>query len=135
MCKVLAIEAFVIAAFEPAPEAAKTAMAIERSNDEPCFGTEAGDRFTVMRRAGHARPEFVIADLTLDVASLSEASGNPTRKKFGSWPPMSASTSIKVADSPNKETAKDFASVITAPALGARYSHGRSAPKLTRRRA
>jgi hypothetical protein len=40
------------------PEDAKMATAIAKSKLAPRFGTEAGERFTVTRRPGSAKPEF-----------------------------------------------------------------------------
>ena len=78
-------------------------MAIARSKAEPCLGTEAGERFTVMRRPGSASPEFEQAARTLDVASLSDASGKPTSTKLGKFDEMSASISMSLPPSPKSE--------------------------------
>ena len=41
---------------ESSPAAARQAIAIARSNPDPCFGSAAGDRLTVRRRDGSGQP-------------------------------------------------------------------------------
>jgi folate-binding Fe-S cluster repair protein YgfZ len=80
------------------------------------LGTEAGERFTVIRLAGNDSPEFAQAALTLAVDSDNEASGNPTNTKFGRLEEMSASTSIVLPPNPKRETEYERARAIRTPA-------------------
>ncbi|CAB4545149.1 unannotated protein [freshwater metagenome] len=86
-----------------------------KSNAEPCFGTAAGDRFTVIRRAGKLNPELLHADLTRDEASLSAASGKPTKLKAGRLEEMSASTKMGMPLSPRRATEYALAKAIRPP--------------------
>jgi hypothetical protein len=72
--------------------AVKIATAMARSKLDPDLGTEAGDKLTVIFRAGNGNPLLLQADRTLEVASDSEASGSPTSTNAGRLALMSAST-------------------------------------------
>ena len=80
--------------------AASTASAIGRSKCEPSFGRSAGERLTVMRLAGSARPIAVIAARTRSLASLTALSGSPTRLKAGRPAAMAHCTSTSRASTP-----------------------------------
>src|SRR5262249_46235095 len=66
------------------PIAAIRPSAIGRSSRLPSFGTSAGARLTVMRRAGSARPEATSAARTRSRASDTALSGRPTTLNAGS---------------------------------------------------
>jgi hypothetical protein len=102
------------------PAATKIETAMPTSNAEPNLGTLAGERFTVMRLAGNAKPELAQAARTRSLASLSDASGKPTKMKFGRLLETSASISIRVPESPNKLTARVRPTVIKTPIQDAR---------------
>jgi hypothetical protein len=81
-----------------------------RSKLEPCLGTEAGDRLTVILLPGRGNLEFVAAALTLAAASFTEASGSPTKTNAGKLLEMSVSTSMIRPVSPKRLIDKVFAS-------------------------
>ena len=116
------------------PAAARTETAIAKSNEEPRFGTAAGERFTVIRRPGKASSLLVQAARTREVDSLSEASGNPTRMKLGKLLEISASTSMSVPLSPKRAIALVLARGIRKPALGVPTPLARGLPKQRRHR-
>ena len=80
--------------------AASTASAIGRSKCEPSLGRSAGERLTVIRLAGSARPMAVIAARTRSLASETALSGRPTRLKAGSPAAMAHCTSTSRASTP-----------------------------------
>ena len=83
---------------------ASVATAIARSKPEPDFGSVAGERFTVMRRLGHASPDDVTAARTRSRDSANEASGSPTSVNAGSEGARCASTSTTCPVSPTSAT-------------------------------
>ena len=103
-----------------------------KSNAEPCLGTAAGDRFTVIRRAGRLNPVLLQADLTLDEASLKEASGKPTRLKAGKFEEISASTRMGMPLSPSSAMAYALARAIRQPVSGVRCEPDREKPRQKR---
>ncbi|KFI50243.1 hypothetical protein BCAL_2231 [Bifidobacterium callitrichos DSM 23973] len=64
-----------------APAALSTLAAMARSCEEPRFGMDAGDMFTVTRVSGQWNPVAWQADFTRSRASDSEASGSPMIEK------------------------------------------------------
>jgi hypothetical protein len=72
--------------------AERIARTIGRSNPDPLFGTEAGDRLITTRLLGHSRPLLIIADRTLSRAWTTAVSPNPTMLIPGSPRLMSHST-------------------------------------------
>ena len=76
-----------------------------RSNPEPCFGSEAGERFTVSLREVSGMPALPAAARTRSRASPSAASGSPIRTKYGSCDEMSASISTTAPSRPSSATA------------------------------
>ncbi|OEI69459.1 hypothetical protein Cus16_0063 [Curtobacterium sp. ER1/6] len=104
---------------------ARTAMAIARSNPEPRFGTAAGVRLTVMRRAGSGAPAFAAAARTRSRASPNEVSGRPMMLKAGSWLVRCASTSIRRPVTPSSATAADRPMPLTGHPPRARTRTGR----------
>ena len=68
----------------------------------PRLGSDAGERLTVRRAGCHASPQAVTAERTRSRASLTEASGRPTRVKAGSPWLRCASTSHEVALQPDE---------------------------------
>ena len=83
-----------------APAAASTEHASARSYPLPCFGSVAGERASVMRRAGQVSPEFTTAARTRSRDSASAASGSPTSDTPGRPWPMSASISTTSPSTP-----------------------------------
>jgi len=71
------------------------AMAMGKSKLGPNFFKSAGAKLTVILVLGNNRSEFLIALLTLSLASETAISGRPTIKKLGLEADISASTSIK----------------------------------------
>ena len=63
--------------------AASSASAMGRSKCEPSFGMSAGDRLTVIRRAGRTIDSVFSAARTLSRASLTAFSARPTVEKCG----------------------------------------------------
>ena len=84
--------------------AASSARAIGRSKCEPSLGRSAGERLTVMRFAGSARPIEVIAARTRSLASETALSGRPTRLKAGRPAAIAHCTSTSRASTPWKAT-------------------------------
>jgi hypothetical protein len=95
--------------------AASAAMAMPRSNDDPCLGSDAGDRLTVSLRAGRAHPELVAAERTRSRASPRDVSGRPMITNAGSPAPMSASISTRAPSTPSKATALVRATLMLRP--------------------
>ena len=91
------------------PSPASTASAMARSKQDPCFGSAAGRRFTVIRRIGHRSPELTIAARTRSRASESAASGSPDSTRVGSPLARSASTSTRCPASPTSAMQSVFA--------------------------
>src|SRR5690554_882752 len=88
----------------PAPARTETAMA--RSVTEPDLGNDAGDRLTVMRRAGQAKPDEDTAARTRSRASLRDVSGSPTKVNAGSDGARCDSTSMTWPVTPVSTTDK-----------------------------
>jgi len=65
------------------PVAARIPIAIGRSNRPDSLGRSAGARLTVMRRDGKSKRQFCSAARTRSRASLTSASGRPTRVNEG----------------------------------------------------
>ncbi len=68
------------------------------------FGTSAGARLTMIRRAGSARPEAISAERTRSRASDTALSGRPTMAKAGSPGATCTCTSTARASIPSKAT-------------------------------
>jgi hypothetical protein len=107
------------------PAAANTAIAIARSNAEPCFGMDAGVRFTVIFRAGNGLPAFAEADRTRSRASPREVSGSPMMLNPGSWFDNDASTSMWRALTPMSAIAPVLPTGFTPRPARARRSRRR----------
>ena len=75
--------------------AMSTPSAIGRSNAEPCFGTSAGARLTVIRLSGKANPALASAAATRSLPSFTAPCGSPTVLKEGNPLLMSISTSTR----------------------------------------
>jgi len=73
------------------PVAFRMPIAMDRSREEPSFLISAGARFTVIFLVGNSKAEFLMAELTLSLASFTATSGRPTILKRGS--PLARSTS------------------------------------------
>ena len=66
-----------ISSISKTPIACNTPIAIGKSKKEPSFLVFAGAKFTVIFLLGNSIPEFLIADLTLCLASFTRISGRP----------------------------------------------------------
>ena len=74
---------------------------IARSKYAPSFFKSAGDKFTTILFKGKSYPEFVIADLTLSLDSLTSVPARPTIEKHGIPLPISISTSMILPSIPS----------------------------------
>ena len=75
-------------------------MAMAKSKRPPSLGKSAGAKLTVIRFAGNSKPELIKALRTLSFASLTDASGNPTKLKQGRPLDKCTSTVIRGASMP-----------------------------------
>lgn len=100
-----------------------------KSKLEPCFGTDAGERFTVILRAGNGNLELVVAERTRDAASWIDASGSPTNTNAGKLLEMSVSTSMMRPVKPNKLIESVLASGTRKPVSGVQVAPFRDRPK------
>ncbi len=82
------------------PLLSSVATAMPRSKSAPCFGSSAGERFTVSFCTGNFKPELVMAARTRCSASLQAESGSPIILKPGFWVDTSASISTTDPSSP-----------------------------------
>ena len=54
-----------------------------KSKPQPDLGSDAGDRFTVMRLLGNSKLALMMAERTRSLLSLTAVSGKPTIEKAG----------------------------------------------------
>src|SRR6266487_625091 len=97
-------------------EAARMPSAIGRSNRPLSFGSSAGARLTVMRRAGNSKREFTSAARTRSRLSFTSVSGRPTMVNEGRPFARCTSTVTSGASSPESarlwSTASDIAGLF-----------------------
>eukprot|EP00831_Metopus_contortus_P015777 TRINITY_DN16563_c0_g1_i4.p2 TRINITY_DN16563_c0_g1~~TRINITY_DN16563_c0_g1_i4.p2 ORF type:complete len:135 (+),score=26.62 TRINITY_DN16563_c0_g1_i4:87-491(+) len=74
--------------------------AIGKSNNDPFFLTSAGAKLIVILPSGKLYPLFIIAVLTLSLASFTDASGSPTILNIGKPFDISTSTLINIPSNP-----------------------------------
>lgn len=86
------------------PWATRIASTIGRSNPDPLFGTDAGDRLITTRDFGHSRPLLIIAERTRSRAWTTAVSPNPTMLIPGNPRLMSHSTSTGIPLIPDSAT-------------------------------
>jgi len=77
-------------------------IAMDKSKEEPSFLMSAGARFTVIFLVGKVKDEFLMAELTLSLASFTATSGRPTILNLGSPLARSTSTSTGYASIPKR---------------------------------
>ncbi len=94
------------------PAAASTPSAMGRSKPVPSFRMSAGARFTVTFFEGSSKPQFLMADATRTLLSLTALSGKPTRAKKGRPSAMSTSTSTMTASTPISAPDRTVASIV-----------------------
>ena len=75
-------------------------IAIGRSNPVPTFRESPGDKLTVIRRDGTAKPEFARAATTRSRLSFTSPAGSPTMHQYGSPGATSTSTQMSYASTP-----------------------------------
>src|SRR4029450_7501847 len=93
------------------PLAARTPMAMGRSNDEPALRMSAGARFTVTRCSGNSNPEFRMALRTRSRLSRTDVSGSPTIVIPGRPNETSTSTLTVQASIPYTAAVRTHASI------------------------
>src|SRR5579875_3184255 len=97
------------------PEAVSIPMAIGRSYEGPSLRKSAGARLTVMRLNGKRQPEFLIAERTRSLDSLTAVSGRPTIVKAARPLEISISTSTSAPSRPITAQLCTFASINNFP--------------------
>src|SRR5687767_1780695 len=97
------------------PLAARMPSAIGRSKRLESFGSSAGARLTVMRRAGNSKWPWLSAARTRSRASRTSASGRPTMWNAGSPGPRCTSTVTSGASIPASARLATVATVIRFP--------------------
>ena len=93
-----------IASSATTPMATNRPKAIGRSKWLPSFNRSAGDKFTVMRRGGSARPMAASAARTRSRDSATALSGRPTTVNAGRPLIICTCTSTATASTPWKAT-------------------------------
>src|SRR5690348_1100654 len=98
-----------------------------RSKWLPSFKTSAGDKLTVMRRAGNARPRAVKAARTRSRDSATALSGKPTMLKAGRPETIVTWVSTSTTSTPWNATVRTRATIGSAQHDKSRESLGRGA--------